>query len=39
MLLDDEAANLAELQGFIGKPVRLQVEGSYPQHEFDVVPS
>jgi len=37
MLLDDEAANLAELQGFIGKPVHLQVENSYPQHEYDVV--
>jgi ribonuclease G len=37
LLLDDEAANLAELQGFIGKPVRLQVESSYRQHEYDVV--
>jgi len=37
MLLDDEAANLAELQGFIGKPVHLQVETSYVQHEYDVV--
>lgn len=37
MLLDDEATNLAELQGFIGKPVRLQVEPSYRQHEYDVV--
>jgi len=37
MLLDDEAPNLAELQGFIGKPVRLQVETSYRQHEYDVV--
>lgn len=37
MLLDDEATNLAELQGFIGKPVRLQVETSYRQYEYDVV--
>lgn len=37
MLLDDEAPNLAELQGFIGKPVRLQVETSYRQYEYDVV--
>jgi len=37
LLLDDEAANLAELQGFIGKPVRLQVETTYQQHEYDVV--
>ena len=37
MLLDDEAANFGELQGFIGKPVRLQVESSYQQHEYDVV--
>ncbi|HSH43949.1 MAG TPA: ribonuclease G [Arenicellales bacterium] len=37
MLLDDEAANLAELQGFIGKPVRLHVEPSYRQYEYDVV--
>lgn len=39
MLLDDEAPSLAELQGFIGKPVRLQVETSYRQHEYDVVPA
>jgi len=37
MLLDDEATSLAELQGFIGKPVRLQVETSYAQDEYDVV--
>ena len=37
MLLDEEAASLANLQEFIGKPVHLQVEPLYHQQQFDVV--
>ncbi|MBI5450942.1 MAG: ribonuclease G [Gammaproteobacteria bacterium] len=37
MLLDEESTSLAELEAFIGKPVRLQVEGMYSREQFDVV--
>ncbi len=37
MLLDDEATTLAELHGFIDKPIHLQVEATYHQEEYDVV--
>ncbi len=37
LLLDEESTSLAELQEFIGKPVRLQVEALYTQEQFDVV--
>ncbi len=37
MLLDEESASIAELEAFIGKPVRLQVESMYTQEQFDVV--
>jgi ribonuclease G len=37
-LLDDESTGLAELESFIEKPIRLQVESSYSQEQFDVVP-
>ncbi|GMR19726.1 MAG: ribonuclease G [Gammaproteobacteria bacterium] len=37
MLLEEEAANLANLQEFIAKPVHLQVEPLYNQERFDVV--
>ena len=37
-LLDEESASLAELQEFINRPVRLQVESLYTQEQFDVVP-
>ncbi|MDJ0956966.1 MAG: ribonuclease G [Arenicellales bacterium] len=37
MLLDEEATALADLQEFIGKPIRLQVEAMYNQEERDVV--
>ena len=36
-LLDEESQNLAELEQFIGKPVRLQVESTYAQNQYDVV--
>jgi len=38
LLLDQEAATLAEVSAQAGKPVRLQVESLYSQEQFDVVP-
>jgi ribonuclease G len=37
VLLDEEATSLAELEAFIGKPIKLQVEALYTQEQFDVV--
>ncbi len=36
-LLDEESANLADLQEFIGAPIQLQVEASYFQGHYDIV--
>ncbi len=36
-LLDEESGHLAELEEFIGKPVRLQAEALYTQEQYDVV--
>ena len=36
-LLDEESTNLAELEEFIGKPIRLQAETLYSQENYDVV--
>jgi len=38
MLMDDESANVAELEEFIGKPITLQVEPEYSQEQYDIVP-
>jgi ribonuclease G len=37
LLLDEESDSLAELQEFVGIPIRLQVEALYTQEHFDVV--
>lgn len=37
LLLDEEATSIAELEEFIGKPIRFQVETEYNQEHFDVV--
>lgn len=37
MLLDEESTSVAELEDFIGKPIRFQVEAEYTQEQFDVV--
>lgn len=37
-LLDEESTSLADLQEFIGKPIRLQVESQYHQELYDIVP-
>ncbi len=36
-LLDEESAHLAELEEFIGRPIRLQAEALYTQEQYDVV--
>jgi ribonuclease G len=37
MLLDEQAAGLAEVAGIAGKPIRLQTEANYLIDQFDVV--
>ncbi len=37
LLLDEESASVAELQAFIGIPIRFQAENLYTQEQFDVV--
>ncbi len=36
-LLDEESANVSDLEIFIRKTIRFQVEGQYSQEQFDVV--
>ncbi len=37
LLLDEESSNLAELEAFVGKTIRLQAESLYSQEHYDVV--
>lgn len=37
LMLDEESTSIAELEDFIGKPIRFQVESDYSQEHFDVV--
>ncbi len=37
LLVDEESSSLAELEGFIGIPIRFQVEALFTQEQFDVV--
>jgi ribonuclease G len=37
MLLDDEASSIAELEEFIGIPIKLQVDPLYTQGQYDVI--
>lgn len=37
IMLDEESANLAELEAFIGIPVKLQVETRYSQEQYDII--
>ena len=36
-LIDEESTAFAELEAFIGKPIKLQVESLYTQEQYDVV--
>ena len=38
LLLDEESDSLGELEAFIGKPIKFQVESLYSQEQYDVVP-
>jgi ribonuclease G len=37
LMLDEESDSVAELEVFIGKPIKFQVEALYTQEQFDVV--
>lgn len=37
ILLDEESDGVAELETFIGKPIKFQVESMYTQEQYDVV--
>jgi len=37
ILLDEESDNLAELEAFIGIPVKLQVDTQYSQEQYDII--
>ena len=37
MLVDEESGSLAELEGFIGIPIKFQVEAMFTQEQYDVV--
>jgi len=39
VLLEEESTSLADLQEFMGKPIRLQVEPTYHQELYDIVPT
>ena len=36
-LLDEESANVADLESYIGKTIKFQVESLYNQEQFDIV--
>ena len=36
-LLDEESGNVADLEAFIGRPIKFQVEAMYSQEQYDVV--
>jgi ribonuclease G len=36
-LLDEESGNVADLESFIGRTVKFQVETMYSQEQYDVV--
>ena len=37
LLVDEESSSLAELEDFIGIPIRFQVESLFTQEQYDVV--
>jgi len=37
LLLDEESANVADVEAFIGKTIGFRVEPSYSQEHFDIV--
>jgi ribonuclease G len=37
-LLDEESANVADLESFIGREIQFQVESIYNQEQYDIIP-
>jgi ribonuclease G len=37
LILDEESASVAQLEEFINRPIRFQVENSYGQEQYDIV--
>jgi ribonuclease G len=37
LLVDEESSSLAELEDFIGIPIKFQVEALFTQEQYDVV--
>lgn len=37
-LLDEDSANVADLEEFIGRPIQFRVEGMYSQEQYDIIP-
>ena len=37
-LLDEESANVADLEAFIGREIQFQVEAIYNQEQYDIIP-
>jgi len=39
IMLEEESSSIAELQESIGKSIKFQVEASYPQEQYDIIPT
>lgn len=37
-LLDEESANVADLEAFVGREIQFQVEAIYNQEQYDIIP-
>lgn len=37
-LLDEDSANVADLEEFIGRPIQFRVENMYSQEQYDIIP-
>ncbi len=37
-LLDEDSANVADLEEFIGRPIQFQVDNLYSQEQYDIIP-
>jgi ribonuclease G len=37
LMLDEESTSVAELEEFVGRSIRFQVETSYNQEQYDIV--
>ena len=37
-LLDEDSANVADLEEFVGRPIQFRVETMYSQEQYDIIP-